>query len=67
MSIDYLAILPQIIMIVAGLIILLLEPFTAPERKGRLGQIARDHMRTHSGDLCAPQTCLTTRCCLASH
>jgi len=24
---------------------------------GRLGQIARDYMRTHSGDLCAPQTC----------
>jgi Xaa-Pro aminopeptidase len=24
---------------------------------GRLGQIARDHMRTHSADLCAPRTC----------
>ncbi len=40
MGIDYFAILPQIIMVVAGLVILLLEPFTAPDRKGRLGQIA---------------------------
>ncbi|MBI1722309.1 MAG: aminopeptidase P family protein [Gemmatimonadetes bacterium] len=24
---------------------------------GRLGQISRDYMRDHSGDLCAPQTC----------
>ena len=40
MSIDYFAILPQIILVLAGMVILLLEPFTAPERKGILGQIA---------------------------
>jgi NADH-quinone oxidoreductase subunit N len=40
MTIDYFAVLPQIILAVAGMAILLLEPFTPPERKGRLGQIA---------------------------
>ena len=40
MSIDYFAILPQIILVLAGMLILLLEPFTPPERKSRQGQIA---------------------------
>ncbi len=40
MSIDYSAILPQIIIVLAGMVIMLLEPITPPERKGRLGQIA---------------------------
>jgi NADH-quinone oxidoreductase subunit N len=40
MSIDYLAILPQIVLVLAGMAIMLLEPVTPPERKGQLGQIA---------------------------
>lgn len=40
MNIDYFAILPQIILVLAGMLILLLEPFTPPERKSRQGQIA---------------------------
>jgi NADH-quinone oxidoreductase subunit N len=40
MTIDYFAILPQIILALAGMAVLLLEPFTAPEHKSRLGQIA---------------------------
>jgi NADH-quinone oxidoreductase subunit N len=40
MSLDYFAILPQIILVLAGLVILLLEPFTPPGRKEQLGQIA---------------------------
>jgi NADH-quinone oxidoreductase subunit N len=40
MSIDYFAVLPQIVLVVAGMVILLLEPFTPPERKGRLGHVA---------------------------
>ncbi len=39
-NIDYFAILPQIILVLAGMLILLLEPFTPPERKSRQGQIA---------------------------
>lgn len=39
-NIDYFAILPQIILVLAGMVIMLLEPFTAPSRKGQLGQIA---------------------------
>ncbi len=37
---NYLPLVPQLILIVAGILIMLLEPFTAPERKGRLGQMA---------------------------
>jgi len=37
---DYLPVLPQIILVLGGMVILLLEPFTAPARKSRLGQIA---------------------------
>ncbi len=37
---NYLPLLPQLILIVAGVLIMLLEPFTVQERKGRLGQMA---------------------------
>ncbi len=37
---DYLPILPQLILLVAGVLIMLLQPFTASGRKGRLGQLA---------------------------
>jgi NADH-quinone oxidoreductase subunit N len=40
MTIDYYPILPQIILVLAGMLILLLEPFTPPARKMRQGQIA---------------------------
>ncbi len=40
MNIDYFAILPQIILVLAGMLIMLLEPFTPPGRKSRQGQIA---------------------------
>lgn len=40
MIIDYYPILPQIILVLAGMLILVLEPFTAPDRKLRQGQIA---------------------------
>jgi NADH-quinone oxidoreductase subunit N len=40
MSIDYLAILPQIILVLAGMALMLLEPITPPARKGQLGHIA---------------------------
>lgn len=39
-NIDYLALLPQIILVLAGMIILLLEPFTPRHRKSQQGQIA---------------------------
>jgi len=39
-DIDYFAILPQIILVLAGMAILLLEPFMPPARKSRQGQIA---------------------------
>jgi NADH-quinone oxidoreductase subunit N len=39
-DIDYFAILPQIILVLAGMLIMLLEPFTPPQRKSRQGQIA---------------------------
>ena len=39
-SLDYFAILPQIILVLAGMMIMLLEPFTPKERKSQLGQIA---------------------------
>jgi NADH-quinone oxidoreductase subunit N len=39
-NLDYFAILPQIILVVAGMIILLLEPFTPANRKTRQGQLA---------------------------
>ncbi len=37
---DYLPLIPQLILILAGTLIMLLEPFTSPDRKGRLGQMA---------------------------
>jgi NADH-quinone oxidoreductase subunit N len=40
MSIDYFAILPQMILVLAGMVILLLEPLTPAAKKGQLGQIA---------------------------
>jgi NADH-quinone oxidoreductase subunit N len=39
-GINYLPLLPQLILIIAGMVIMLLEPFTAPANKSRLGQIA---------------------------
>jgi NADH-quinone oxidoreductase subunit N len=39
-SIEFLALLPQIILVSAGMIIMLLEPFTPAERKSRMGHIA---------------------------
>ncbi|NWG11901.1 MAG: NADH-quinone oxidoreductase subunit N [Acidobacteria bacterium] len=36
----YLPLVPQLILITAGILVMLLEPFTAPGRKGRLGQMA---------------------------
>jgi NADH-quinone oxidoreductase subunit N len=39
MASDYIIVLPQLIIAVSGMLIMLAEPFTAPERKGRLGQI----------------------------
>ena len=36
---DFLLILPQVILVVAGVVIMLLEPFTPPERKGIFGRI----------------------------
>ena len=40
MNIDFFVILPQLILLVAGMAIMLLEPFTPPAGKGRLGQVA---------------------------
>ncbi len=40
MGIEYGPLMPQIILVVAGMVIMLMEPFTAPGRKSRLGQIA---------------------------
>ncbi len=37
---DYLILLPQVVLVAGGMLILLLEPFTLPERKSRMGQIA---------------------------
>ncbi len=37
---DYTPLLAQIILVAGGMLVMLLEPFTAPERKNRLGQIA---------------------------
>ncbi|MGD0100064.1 MAG: NADH-quinone oxidoreductase subunit N [Acidobacteriota bacterium] len=37
---DILLLLPQLILIVAGVALMLLEPFTPPERKGRMARIA---------------------------
>jgi len=39
-GIDYLPLVPQLILILGGMAIMLLEPFTAPGNKSRLGQIA---------------------------
>jgi NADH-quinone oxidoreductase subunit N len=40
MTIEYLPIVPQLILAVAGMAIMLMEPFTPPARKSRMGQIA---------------------------
>lgn len=40
MAAEYLPVLPLILLVAGGLVILLLEPFTAPARKSRMGQIA---------------------------
>ncbi len=37
---DYTPLLAQIVLIIGGMLIMLLEPFTAPEHKDRLGQLA---------------------------
>ncbi len=36
----YFPIVPLLILVAAGMLVMVLEPFTAPERKARLGQIA---------------------------
>ena len=40
MTNELLLLAPQIILVVAGMILMLLEPFTAPEQKSRLARIA---------------------------
>ena len=40
MAADFLLALPLIILVLGGMAIMILEPFTAPERKSRFGQIA---------------------------
>ncbi len=40
MGIEYAPLIPQLVLVIAGMLIMLLEPFTAPEHKSRLGQIA---------------------------
>jgi len=40
MGIEYSPLVPQLVLVIAGMLIMLLEPFTAPERKSRLGHIA---------------------------
>src|SRR5688572_9224632 len=40
MTADLMAILPQALLVAGGMVIMLLEPFTAREHKSRLGQIA---------------------------
>ena len=40
MAADFLPALPLIILVLGGMAIMILEPFTAPERKSRFGQIA---------------------------
>jgi NADH-quinone oxidoreductase subunit N len=40
MTNDLLFLLPQIILVVAGMVLMLLEPFTAPAQKGRLARLA---------------------------
>ncbi len=37
---SYLPLVPQLVLILGGMAVMLLEPFTAPGRKNRLGQIA---------------------------
>jgi NADH-quinone oxidoreductase subunit N len=39
MGSEILLILPQLILVIAGMAIMLMEPFTPPERKSRMGQI----------------------------
>ena len=40
MGAQYLALLPILILAVAGMAVMLLEPFTAPESKNRLARLA---------------------------
>ncbi len=40
MGVEYSPLVPQLVLVIAAMLIMLLEPFTAPERKSRLGQIA---------------------------
>ena len=40
MGADYFPALPLIILVLGGMTIMILEPFTAPQRKSRMGQIA---------------------------
>jgi NADH-quinone oxidoreductase subunit N len=40
MTNDLLLLMPQIILVIGGIVLMLLEPFTAPGQKGRLGRIA---------------------------
>ncbi len=40
MGIEYLPLVPQLVLVVAGMLIMLLEPITTSEHKSRLGQIA---------------------------
>ncbi len=37
---DFIPLMPQVVLILAGIALMLLEPFTPPERKSRLGRIA---------------------------
>ena len=40
MTDDIMLLMPQIVLVIGGMILMLLEPFTSPERKGQLGRIA---------------------------
>lgn len=40
MTTDLLLLMPQIILVLAGAVLMLMEPFTAPGQKGRMGRIA---------------------------
>ncbi len=40
MGIEYAPLIPQVVLVVGGMLIMLLEPFTPPERKSLLGRIA---------------------------
>jgi len=40
MGAEYVPIVPQLILVIGGMLILLMEPFTAPARKSLMGRIA---------------------------